>query len=366
MNIYSILSSVPHNPHYLKRYYNFIISCIELNSRKSKEELGYTERHHFCPKAKDLFPQYKSFSKYSWNLTNLTPHQHFIAHHLLWKAYQKSSMSYAFKCFCDNFNTNKQQRIPYNITRKSYAILMANNSLYTSNQTKNKVVAKNLITNEYFVMSKSDFDSRPDYIVGHSYGTVKGSYPERNKKISVAHLGKKKSKEHCENLSKSHIGMVSAKELLTGNIVRIDIDTFNKNLHLYAGSTVGMVVVKDKQNNTLMVSVNDSRFLSGELVHMSTGLIKCINKNGNIKYLYNNSDEVISGEYYRYISRKTPSPYTNGVVSVYPRECDLWYYTQHNFITGLKFREISCCICKNKIIKTNLDKHYTTCKLNKK
>lgn len=98
IDIYSILSSKPHNPHYLKRYYKFIIWCAQVNSTKTKEELGYTEKHHICPKAKDLFPEYSCFKKNPWNMVVLTLKQHIVAHHILWKAFQTPSQTYSFFC----------------------------------------------------------------------------------------------------------------------------------------------------------------------------------------------------------------------------------------------------------------------------
>jgi hypothetical protein len=83
MDIYAILSSKPHNPHYLNRYIKFIKSCVEVNKGYS----GYTEKHHICPKADDMFPEYYSFYKNKWNCAVLTPRQHFIAHMFLWKTY---------------------------------------------------------------------------------------------------------------------------------------------------------------------------------------------------------------------------------------------------------------------------------------
>jgi hypothetical protein len=74
MTIYAIdniLSSKPHNSHYLKRYIWFIESCRILN----EDYIGYTEKHHICPKAKDLFPEYKSLKKHPWNKVVLTPRQ---------------------------------------------------------------------------------------------------------------------------------------------------------------------------------------------------------------------------------------------------------------------------------------------------
>jgi hypothetical protein len=96
MTIYAIeeiLSSKSHNPHYLNRYIKFIESCKLAN----KDFQGYTERHHICPKADDMFPKYKSLKKHPWNCVALTTRQHFIAHWMLWKTYPGiTSMSYAF------------------------------------------------------------------------------------------------------------------------------------------------------------------------------------------------------------------------------------------------------------------------------
>jgi hypothetical protein len=94
MDIYSILQSKSNNPHHLQRYFNFIQYCI-----KSNEGISiaiYTEEHHICPKAKDLFPEYTSFRLHPWNKVHLTARQHMLAHWMLWKAYGKSQ-TYAFK-----------------------------------------------------------------------------------------------------------------------------------------------------------------------------------------------------------------------------------------------------------------------------
>ena len=83
MDIYTILSSKPHNPHYLNRYVTFIKACQE----KNVDHEGYIERHHICPKANDMFPEYKSFKSHPWNCAELTARQHFIAHIILCKVY---------------------------------------------------------------------------------------------------------------------------------------------------------------------------------------------------------------------------------------------------------------------------------------
>jgi hypothetical protein len=83
MDIYSILASKPHNRHYLNKYIRFIEQCQQNNKRYSAK----THKHHICPRAKDMFPEYGAFAKHKWNMARLTPRQHFIAHIMLWKIY---------------------------------------------------------------------------------------------------------------------------------------------------------------------------------------------------------------------------------------------------------------------------------------
>jgi hypothetical protein len=102
MTIYAILTSIPHNHHYVKRYVSFIEGCQKVN----EDYTGYTEKHHICPKS--LFPEYKSFSKHPWNKVVLTARQHVIAHWILWKVYPDSRcMQRAFYLLTHN----KRQKI---------------------------------------------------------------------------------------------------------------------------------------------------------------------------------------------------------------------------------------------------------------
>lgn len=119
MDIYTILSSKPHNIHYLNRYISFIQQCQLKNDRYE----GYIEKHHICPKAKDMFPEYACFKKYSWNCANLTARQHFIAHMILWKVYNNESMTRAF-LMMSNYNIIRNSKIYKNI-REEYAKLVS-------------------------------------------------------------------------------------------------------------------------------------------------------------------------------------------------------------------------------------------------
>ena len=91
MNIYKILSSKEHNPHYLNKYINFINNCIVHNTKSNLN--SYTENHHICPKSKDMFPEYKCFKQNPWNKAILTYRQHIIAHVLLWKTFNNLSQT---------------------------------------------------------------------------------------------------------------------------------------------------------------------------------------------------------------------------------------------------------------------------------
>jgi len=94
MDIYSVLSSKPHNDHYLKRYIRFINGCMEKNQSLSNEE---TENHHICPRGKHAWSEYRSFRKYPWNKATLTLRQHLLAHALLAKAFPSNySIVYAY------------------------------------------------------------------------------------------------------------------------------------------------------------------------------------------------------------------------------------------------------------------------------
>ena len=110
MNIYDILMSSNGIYHrYAIRYINFI------KSRPKNRNLEYSEQHHILPKS--IFPEYQFNSE---NLILLTAKEHYIAHHLLYKAFPKSySMLHAFWGMCNGWqDSNTQDRfIPKNTSR---------------------------------------------------------------------------------------------------------------------------------------------------------------------------------------------------------------------------------------------------------
>lgn len=84
MDIENLLSSKPHNPNYINRYIKYLELCVK---RNEKVKPLVSEKHHICPKAESLFPEYTNFSKYPWNKILLSRRQHLFAHRILNKLY---------------------------------------------------------------------------------------------------------------------------------------------------------------------------------------------------------------------------------------------------------------------------------------
>lgn len=116
MDIYKILESKQHNKHYLNRYVKFIS-----NYSNQQKQRGITERHHICPKAKDLFPEYSCFIKNPWNSVHLTKRQHFIAHYLLSKCFSEiQSQQYAFLAMCNKQSKKDHTIRDYRVSSRIY------------------------------------------------------------------------------------------------------------------------------------------------------------------------------------------------------------------------------------------------------
>lgn len=79
------------------------------------------------------------------------------------------------------------------------------------------------------------------------------------------------------------------KDLRTNTYTRIKIDEFNS---IYENINTGQVTVKDTNNNYFKVSVDDEKYLTGELMHISKGVSTYQDNLGN-KYRLNVDDEKI-------------------------------------------------------------------------
>jgi len=166
MDIYTVLSSKPHNPHYLNRYYKFISSI------QNTDENGVLyELHHICPKASDLFPEYKSFKEHPWNKIKLTARQHFISHWMLAKAYG-NSQTYAFWSMTTK-QSRKSAKREYIVSSRVYEYSKKMQSEThskiikgTKNPTNSKI-KRGMVhcydsNNNFLIVTRSEFYARDD------------------------------------------------------------------------------------------------------------------------------------------------------------------------------------------------------------
>jgi len=194
--LYEILASVTHNPHYLNKYITFITNCQE----KNKNYKGYTEKHHICPKAQDMFPEFTSFTEFPWNCVELTPRQHYIAHLLLYKSYphvlsQKTALYLMANLKDREVNSKLYNKLRFEVVEVSkskvtvrdsdgnISLVDKNDPLYLSGKLLHicigKVPVKDTLGNTFQV----DTDD-PRYIAGELVHIRKGTIA-RNRALTI-------------------------------------------------------------------------------------------------------------------------------------------------------------------------------------
>ena len=133
---------------------------------------------------------------------------------------------------------------------------------------KNRYLVRNLLSNEFSMLTKDEYDNRPDFLVPSTQGTKTGKSEKRNKSISFALKGKKKSTSHCENISKSHKEKVMAIDKETGIKVKIPKSVFDENPDRYVGSTKGFGCFIDSNGEKHYCKPDDTDVLNGKYVHI--------------------------------------------------------------------------------------------------
>jgi len=228
--LYEILASVTHNDHYLNKYINFITAC----QTKNEGYQGYIERHHICPKADDMFPEFASFVEFPWNCVKLTLRQHYIAHLLLYKTYP-GVMSQAQTLYFMSTVYGKKSN------SKMYAHLRTN--IVKAN--KGKITVRDL-SGKTFQVRNDD----PRFISGELVGATKGTKSSNTRIL---------------------LGKVAVRDE-QGNTLRVDKTDPRYLSRELVSIAKGKVNVRDKEGNTSQVSVDDPRYISGEVVHVCIGL----------------------------------------------------------------------------------------------
>jgi hypothetical protein len=167
-----------------------------------------------------------------------------------------------------------------------------------SNRTKGTVTAKRLSDpdGKLFKVSKEEFYSDDD-LVGASYGEKHGSFPERNHKIGNALRGMTRTPEQKLASSERSRNIVTATNLVTGEVVRISKSEFDSRRDLYAGHTTGWGNYRNSVGEIIHCSTEDPRVLSGELVHMSKDMIYGVDYDGTSHYVHISDPRFANGEF---------------------------------------------------------------------
>lgn len=162
--IYSILKSKPHNQHHLKRYVRFIQNCLVKN--KTEIPSTYMEIHHICPKADDLFPEYRDLSSNLWNSAILTSKQHVLAHVMLMLVYGGSqTIALHFFMSVNGKGSTGNRNIPTSIAIRYAVNAREKFSIFR----KGKATFKDSVGNKFF-LSTDDPIITELCLVGNNFG----------------------------------------------------------------------------------------------------------------------------------------------------------------------------------------------------
>jgi uncharacterized cupin superfamily protein len=282
MDIYSILSSKPHNPHYLNRYITFIKQCQQKNVGYE----GYVEYHHICPKAKkDMFPEYEDFRLHPWNRAVLTARQHFIAHIILSKAFYKSSSQKV--CLWFMMNTSRED---IKITSRTYEKVRKNFAKFSSEMRKGTITVKDKLGNTFRVSTNAQ-----RYLSGELIHITKGKATVKDKEGNASQVDLDDPRYLSGELVPITKDTTTVKDK-DGNIFRVQKDDPRYLSGELTFIMKGKVTVKDAKGNISQVDLDDPRYLSGELVFISKGKVIVKDTDGNISQVDLDDPRYLSGE----------------------------------------------------------------------
>jgi len=113
---------IPKNPLYLNRYKQLLANF--------KKTTSYQETHHICPKT-------LGGADTCDNLIKIPSRIHFIAHWMLWKAYETDKLAYAFWAMCHQKKIGQEERYS-KINSKTYALLKERRSKLISKSNSDR------------------------------------------------------------------------------------------------------------------------------------------------------------------------------------------------------------------------------------
>lgn len=320
---------------YFKSYVNLCVSRkpMETERLKLKKDGEYFELHHIKPLCMDG-------SDRDTNLVLLTAREHFIAHVLLakWAVSIDHIKKRSLLCAITKMKGNYVQGYGYfnstlyQILRVEASIAMSgpNNPMYGKPGAWKGVTGSDHPRYGCKISEKNRErlreicgENHPMYGRTHSEETLHlmsiikmGKIPsaetrqkmadsqtgrehteETKQKISVALTGKERSPEHCASLSIANMGKTLSEETkqklsdaMTG---REFTDEWKNNI---SEALKGTVPVKNEHGEFLRVSVDDPRYISGELVPIATGTLCVKDKDGNMFRVDVTDERYLSGE----------------------------------------------------------------------
>jgi len=281
MDIYSILASKPHREHHLNRYITFIRKCQQKNVGYE----GYTENHHICPRANDMFPEYEDFRSYPWNCATLTPRQHFIAHIMLAKSFPSLVSCKRALLFMSNgkWKTFVRYSRVYEKLKHDMLEVWKNSSDILRVVNVGKAVVKN-DSGELFRVDVND----ERYLSGEFVGHTKGM------RVVFDNFGNKIMSDNPELIS-IHKDMIPVKSEC-GSIIRVHRSSDEWKSGKLVAQHSGSIMVKDDAGNKFRVDASDPRYISGKLVGMTKGTITVKDKHGYVFRVDKNDPRYLSGE----------------------------------------------------------------------
>ena len=169
-------------------------------------------------------------------------------------------------------------------------------------------------TDESFIQRQKENKSDYSYIVLSNYKTREEANAEEIRlhnlhEVDINEEYYNKTKAQSNKFNPVNKAVVKDKD---NNIRQISINDPRYLSGELVGINKGMVPVKDKDNNILQVSINDPRYLSGELVHIDTGMATVKDSDGNIFKVSVNDPRYLSKELVGHTKGKVPVKDKNG------------------------------------------------------
>lgn len=234
----NLLITLSKNKRYIHRYFKLIEAYIN----KQTEIQGNFEKHHILPRC--LFQEY---AESDWNIIKIPSRVHYIAHFLLYKADITTKLTYAFNMM----NVTRTYQ-----TDRITSRLLNHSKLYEIFKNDMIVAIKESNIEKLTVLDK-----------------------ESNEKVRVSSTEYKTNKEKYIHPNTGNVLIVDENN----NYSTVSVSEFNPTIHKAAAK--GVVNVVDKDGASLRVSLNDTRYLSGELKSINIGMLNVKDLNGTSCYI---------------------------------------------------------------------------------